>query len=125
MFGRPTAPAAAAELAAIVALHVVAPPLIAFLTYFCGWHSIRHALELADDLEPGRLGDGLRRFVREAAPMTLTTVAAALLASVALVLTDIELDSLLASIIFIGLSVLTVPHMAMMALARAADSSAG
>ena len=51
--------------------------------------------------------------------MTLTTVAAALLASAALVLTDIQLDSLLASIIFIGLSVLTVPHMAMMALARA------
>jgi Brp/Blh family beta-carotene 15,15'-monooxygenase len=125
LLGRPTAPAAAAELAAIVTLHAVAPPLVAFLTYFCGWHSIRHALELADDLAPGRLGDGLRRFVREAVPMTSTTVAAALLASAALLLTDIELDSLLASIIFIGLSVLTVPHMAMMALARAADSSSG
>jgi len=119
LLGRTAAPAVSAELAAIVILHVVAPPLIAFLAYFCGWHSIRHALELADDLEPGRPADGLRRFVREAAPMTLTTVAAALLASAALVLTDIQLDSLLASIIFIGLSVLTVPHMAMMALARA------
>ena len=125
LMGRRTAPAASAELAAIVTLHVVAPPLIAFLTYFCGWHSIRHALELADDLEPGRPADGLRRFVREAAPMTLTTVAAALLASAVLVLTDIQLDSLLASTIFIGLSVLTVPHMAMMALARARVPSSG
>ena len=125
VFGRPAAPAAAAELAAIVLLHVVAPPLIAFLTYFCGWHSIRHALELADDLEPGRLGIGLRRFAREAAPMTLTTVAAALAAAAALGLTDIQLDSLLASIIFVGLSVLTVPHMAMMALARASLPNTG
>jgi Brp/Blh family beta-carotene 15,15'-monooxygenase len=123
LLDRPAAPAAAAELAAIVVLHVVAPPLIAFLTYFCGWHSIRHALELADDLEPGRLRAGLRRFVREAAPMTLTTVAAALLVSAALTLTDVAVDSVLASVIFIGLSVLTVPHMAMMALARAADQA--
>jgi Brp/Blh family beta-carotene 15,15'-monooxygenase len=123
--GRLAAPAAAAELVAIVTLHVVAPPLIAFLTYFCGWHSIRHALELADDLVPGRPRAGLRRFVREAVPMTLVTVAAALLASAALFLTDVQLDSLLASIIFIGLSVLTVPHMAMMALARTAESPSG
>jgi Brp/Blh family beta-carotene 15,15'-monooxygenase len=125
LFNAPAAPAAAAELAAIVVLHVVAPPLIAFLTYFCGWHSIRHALELADDLEPGDLRAGLRRFVREAAPMTLTTVVAAVVASGALVLTDVAIDSLLASVIFIGLSVLTVPHMAMMALARAANQAPG
>jgi hypothetical protein len=57
--------------------------------------------------------------------MTLITVAAALLALAALLFADMRLDSVLASIIFIGLSVLTVPHMAMMALAREADSSFG
>jgi Brp/Blh family beta-carotene 15,15'-monooxygenase len=112
--------AAGAELAAIGALHVVAPPLIAFLTYFCGWHSIRHALELAGDLAPGRLGEGLRRFVREAIPLTLLTVVAAVFAGAAVFGAGVRLDAVLASVVFIGLSVLTVPHMAMMALGRAA-----
>ncbi len=112
--------AAGAELAAIATLHVVAPPLIAFLTYFCGWHSMRHALELAGDLAPGRLGDGIRRFVREALPLTLLTVVAAVAAGAAVFIAGVQLDAVLASIVFIGLSVLTVPHMAMMALGRAA-----
>lgn len=46
---------------------------------------------------------------------------AALATPATLAVSDVAIDSLLASIIFIGLSVLTVPHMAMMALARAAD----
>ena len=48
----PSGPAAstAPRLAAIATLHVVAPPLIAFLTYFCGWHSVRHLLDLGADL---------------------------------------------------------------------------
>jgi Brp/Blh family beta-carotene 15,15'-monooxygenase len=112
--------AAGAELAAIGALHVVAPPLIAFLTYFCGWHSIRHALELAGDLAPGRPGDGMRRFVREALPLTLLTVVAAVVAGAAVFVAGVQPAAVLASVVFIGLSVLTVPHMAMMALGRAA-----
>jgi Brp/Blh family beta-carotene 15,15'-monooxygenase len=112
--------AAAAELAAIATLHVVAPPLIAFLTYFCGWHSIRHALELADDLAPGQPGVGLRRFAREAVPLTLLTVVAAAVSGVAFFVADVAINNVLASVVFIGLSVLTVPHMAMMALGRAA-----
>lgn len=118
LVGRSASQAAAAELGSIILLHVVAPPVIAFLTYFCGWHSIRHALELADGLAPGRLGEGLRRFAREALPLTLITVVAAITAAAVLLIADVQAEALLASVVFIGLSVLTVPHMAVMALGR-------
>lgn len=115
----PSGRAAAAELAAIAVLHVAAPPLIAFLTYFCGWHSMRHVLELADGLAPGRLGVGLRRFARTAAPLTATAVIAAIAAAAVLQTTNLQPTAIMTTVIFVGLSVLTVPHMAVMAMARA------
>jgi Brp/Blh family beta-carotene 15,15'-monooxygenase len=119
------APAAAAELVALVALHVIAPPLIAFLTFFCGWHSLRHALELADDLAPGDIPRGFALFVRRALPLTLVSIVGLASTSYVLYLADVRVDALLASVIFIGLSVLTVPHMAMIALARRARRRSG
>jgi Brp/Blh family beta-carotene 15,15'-monooxygenase len=118
-FSGPSGGAAAAEIAAIAALHVVAPPLIAFLTYFCGWHSMRHAFELADGLAPGRLSVGLRRFARTAAPLTATAVIAAVAAAAVLRATGLQPIAVMTTVIFVGLSVLTVPHMAVMAMARA------
>ncbi len=118
-FSSPSGGAAAAELAAIATLHVAATPLIAFLTYFCGWHSMRHALELADGLAPGRLGVGLRRFARTAAPLTATAVIAAFAAAAFLQTTDLQPTAIMSTLIFVGLSVLTVPHMSVMAMARA------
>jgi Brp/Blh family beta-carotene 15,15'-monooxygenase len=118
VFSSPSGNAAAAELVAIATLHVVAPPLIAFLTYFCGWHSIRHALELADGLAPGRLSVGLRRFARTAAPLTATAAIAAVAAAAILRTTNLPPAEVMTTVIFVGLSVLTVPHMAVMALTR-------
>jgi Brp/Blh family beta-carotene 15,15'-monooxygenase len=67
LLGRPAAPAAAAELAAIVTLHVVAPPLIAFLTYFSsaagtrsGTRSSSPTTSCRAALEPG-FGDSCAR----------------------------------------------------------------
>jgi Brp/Blh family beta-carotene 15,15'-monooxygenase len=118
-FSSPSGGAAAAEIAAIATLHVAAPPLIAFLTYFCGWHSMRHALELADGLAPGRLSVGLRRFARTAAPLTAAAVTAALATAAVLTTIHLQPTAIMTTVIFVGLSVLTVPHMAVMAMARA------
>jgi Brp/Blh family beta-carotene 15,15'-monooxygenase len=115
--------AAAAELAAIAVLHVVAPPLIAFLVYFCGWHSIRHALELSHQLAPGRPAIGLRLFVRRALPMTALAVLAAVIVAPVVGATALDMTEVLATLIFIGLSVLTVPHMATMALGRRLETA--
>jgi Brp/Blh family beta-carotene 15,15'-monooxygenase len=115
--------AAAAELAAIAVLHVVAPPLIAFLVYFCGWHSMRHALELAHQLAPGRPSTGLRLFIRRALPMTALAVVAAVIAAPMVGAVSLELTEVLATLVFVGLSVLTVPHMVTMALGRRLETA--
>lgn len=109
---------ASAELAAVALLHLVAPPLIAFLTYFCGWHSVRHALELADGLSPDNLKDGVQRFLTAAVPMTLAAAAGATAVAWILRLAAVPPVEVLSTVIFVGLSVLTVPHMAMMGLSR-------
>lgn len=116
--GGASAHASAAEMSALVVLHVACSPLIAFLTYFCGWHSMRHALELAEQLAPGRPSLGLRLFGRAALPLTATTVVAAIVAAPLLGAFKAQPSEVLATLVFVGLSVLTVPHMGMMAMAR-------
>ncbi|MEM9554559.1 MAG: Brp/Blh family beta-carotene 15,15'-dioxygenase [Acidobacteriota bacterium] len=95
-----------AEIALLVALGVVAPPLVAFAIYFCCWHSLRHSLETmaAEGLAP-------RRFVRLAAPLTLATLALAAIAWTALRRVGTAVDPALVQVVFIGLAALTVPHM--------------
>jgi Brp/Blh family beta-carotene 15,15'-monooxygenase len=118
--GGAMARASAAELVAIAVLHVVCSPLIAFLTYFCGWHSMRHALELADHLAPGRPADGLKQFARAALPLTAVSVIAAIAVAPLIGSVAAQPSEVLATLIFVGLSVLTVPHMGMMAMERRA-----
>lgn len=70
----------AAQIALIVAVFVVVPPLAAFAVYFGGWHAIRHTGRLLTLPGPG--GAALprsaawRRYLLHAALPTLTVVAA-------------------------------------------------
>ncbi len=123
--GRALDQAAAAELAAIAVLHIVCAPLIAFLTYFCGWHSMRHALELANQLAPGDAAEGLKRFGKAALPLTAVSVAAAVVVAPLLGSVRAQPSEVLATLVFVGLSVLTVPHMGMMAMERRANGHRG
>ncbi|SCL23994.1 beta-carotene 15,15'-monooxygenase, Brp/Blh family [Micromonospora nigra] len=75
--------AVAAELALLVTLVLVVPPLAAFGAYFGGWHAPRHLARLvaadpvnAADLAAGRLARPLGRLARQAAPPSLAALGA-------------------------------------------------
>jgi Brp/Blh family beta-carotene 15,15'-monooxygenase len=77
----------ATETVLLVGFFLVVPPVLAVGLYFCLWHSVRHVVRLlavdpvgATALRERQFGRALRRFGRDAAP--LTAVALALLAVV-------------------------------------------
>lgn len=117
-------PGLAAELAALVAAFAVLPPLLAFALYFCFWHAPRHTLgqaaAFAPEEAPGDLAAGLRRIARTALPMTVATVA---LAGAVFALSPAGLDAETVGlrVIFLGLAALTVPHVALAAVAGRVD----
>ena len=117
----------AAELAGLVVLVLVVPPLAAFGVYFGCWHSVRHVARVvaddpgsAGDLAAGRLGRPLRRFaVRAALPTAAVLVVLSLLWSAAggwraFVATDLPL-----------LAALTLPHVLVVGWLDAAPPQAG
>ncbi|MEM9291766.1 MAG: Brp/Blh family beta-carotene 15,15'-dioxygenase [Acidobacteriota bacterium] len=100
------------EVSALILLALVAPPLLFFVVYFCLWHSLRHSLETADERLPGGLSRALRAFVRQAIPMTVLTMIAAVVAWWGLQVGGAVAPSeATVQVIFIGLAALTVPHM--------------
>jgi Brp/Blh family beta-carotene 15,15'-monooxygenase len=81
---------------------VALPPLIFFLLYFCSLHSPRHLIGTVQGMKPATA-------TATAAVMTLLTVG---LGALFFVLSpSTQVDQRLLQITFIGLSVLTVPHM--------------
>ena len=109
----------AIEIVALTLLFSLAPPLIAFVTYFCFWHSFRHALWQAaqlDDTSPRR---AFRAFAARAWP---TTLGAILVGAVAYALVGGEAPGeAVIRVVFIGLSALTVPHILFTVLAERAS----
>lgn|GEM_PF-120989 len=105
------APHEGVELIAAAALALLAPPLMFFIVYFCGLHSVRH------------LREGFREEHGHGRRLTLLIVAAytlapLLMAGVFLWATagTASLDDQLLRVVFIGLAALTVPHMALVTL---------
>jgi len=97
-----TRPAVAAELAILAFSALALPPLIFFLLYFCSLHSPRHLIDTVQGMKPATA-------TATAAVMTLLTVG---LGALFFVLSpSTQVDQRLLQITFIGLSVLTVPHM--------------
>jgi len=104
---------------AIAALFWVAPPLLAFLIYFCGWHSPRHALHLASDLGEGNIRKGAVAFLWNSLPLTAATLILAVLAYGHLRGAHVSVEAGLLRLTFYGLSALTLPHMVGIAWQRA------
>ncbi|MFM9106530.1 MAG: Brp/Blh family beta-carotene 15,15'-dioxygenase [Chloroflexota bacterium] len=103
---RPRRPGVALELLAIAALAVALPPLLYFVAYFCGMHSLRQTLHTASRLGADTLGGAIRM----AAPLTIVTVL-----GVAALLPWLggSADEQVLRAVFVGLACLTVPHMAL------------
>ncbi|TQQ80667.1 Brp/Blh family beta-carotene 15,15'-dioxygenase [Halonotius roseus] len=93
------------------------PPVFAVGLYFAVWHSVRHIGRLAivdpaarQALDSGEWPTALGRFYRDAAPLTVASLA--LFAGLYVwVPTDGSLNALLA-IYLVGIAVLTLPHVA-------------
>jgi beta-carotene 15,15'-dioxygenase len=107
----------AAEIAVLLALFAVVPPIAAFGVYFGGWHALRHTARLlaadpanADDLAAGHWRRPLGRFARAAAAPT-----AAVLTALAGLLLLAARPGLLVPVLTVLLA-LTVPHVVVVAV---------
>jgi Brp/Blh family beta-carotene 15,15'-monooxygenase len=101
----------------LVALFVLAPPLVAFAVYFCGWHSVTELARLARQANPTDPPAGLRTVIAAAAPLS----AAACLLVIAgwlVVESGRPLAPGVVRALFVGLSVVAVPHVLLHLLAQ-------
>ncbi|MBX0286350.1 Brp/Blh family beta-carotene 15,15'-dioxygenase [Haloarcula salinisoli] len=106
----------AAETFGLVAFFALVPPVLAIGVYFCLWHSLRHIarLLLVDDAATAALGEGdstaaFARFARDAAPLTLVSLA--LLAGLALLVPNPpETVPEWVGLYLVFIAVVTLPH---------------
>lgn len=92
-------------VASLLMLCGIASPVISFLTYFCGWHSVRGLKRLRREL-----GVTWIQLVRSLAGMTAASVALLAVAAWFLFVGP-NLDSTLTRSTFVGLSSVAVPHL--------------
>ena len=100
------------DLVCIVAGALLLHPLLYFSCYFCCLHSPRHLFATAREQGLASLGS----IAKAAAPATLTPVLMAVVFFARAA--PSTLDDRLLQIVFVGLAVLTVPHMILHALAH-------
>jgi Brp/Blh family beta-carotene 15,15'-monooxygenase len=109
----------ALEMGAVGALATIAPPLVAFVVFFCGMHSARHILRSMD--YSGR--SSLRRLLAAAFLPMLGVLAGSAVAWY--FLKETSLDARIVQLVFVGLAALTVPHMVLVEQVRLSDWKKG
>ncbi len=113
-------PATAVRVAGFAVLFAVAPPLIGFAVYFCGWHSVVELLRLARQANSDDPAAGLGRVLVAAWPLSAVAVLLAVIgwgvASAAGPLAPGIVQT-----VFVGLSVVAVPHMLLHLIAARRD----
>ncbi len=107
---RSTAVWHAIELPALAWLFAFLPPLLGFGAYFCLIHSVQHLTEIGRHLGPAQSLNRLRWLVRQALPLTATTIVLGLLVA-PWAAPSLTLDETFLRLTFWGLAALTVPHM--------------
>jgi len=107
----------AARKLAFALLFAVAPTLVSFAVYFCGWHSTRELAELARRADPMHPWRGLRRVMKLAAPMAAVAVTASCAAAWYFA-SGRGLHTVVVQAVFLGLSAVAVPHILLHAVAR-------
>ena len=93
----------------ILILNYYLSPLIAFTTYFCFLHSVRHSITLIYELDNNNIKNGLLIFIKKAMPLTILT-AIICLVGIYLLNFKYDFDNSIIKVIFIGLASLTFPH---------------
>ena len=106
----------AVRLVTFTVLFALAPVLVGFVVYFCGWHSTRELATLARRANPARPGRGLLTVVRLAAPRAGLAVAATALAAWYFS-TGRPLTPVVVQAVFLGLSAVAIPHILLHAAA--------
>lgn len=108
----------AVETLLLAAYFVLVPPVLAVGVYFCLWHAPRHIARLmlldkgsVSALERGRIARAAAAFARDSAPLTLAAIV--LLAGLYLAVPErvAGMQSLL-EVYLVGISLLTLPHVA-------------
>jgi Brp/Blh family beta-carotene 15,15'-monooxygenase len=106
------------DIALLLALALLAPPLIAFAVYFGCWHAMRHTARLTLTLEPSQRAfadeDSNGAFMRAVIPGLPALVGTFLIAGV-LALLDNEFNDDFFWMALVVVWALTVPHMAVTA----------
>lgn len=102
----------AIRLLSLVAALVVTPPLVGFVIYFCGWHSLLGWSDLISAAEQEHPGRGFRLVAQAAWPTTLATVAMGL-GGATIFGAGLTLDTAAIRTVFIVLSSVAVPHLAL------------
>ena len=95
----------ALEIAVLLLVFAISPPLLGFAIYFCCIHSVRHFKHMGE-----RLQSTLANITRTTVFFSLLTWAAGLVA-LTYQSSYVGLEPALLQVIFIGLAALTVPHM--------------
>lgn len=114
------------RLAAFAGMFCLAPVLVSFAVAFAGWHSWAELNRLARRADPEDPAAGLKRVLKDAAPLSL--LASLLCVAGALVLGGgHSLAPAVVQAVFVGLSAVAVPHILLHAVAarRGADPFAG
>jgi len=93
----------------ILILNYYLSPLIAFTTYFCFLHSVRHSMTLIYELDNNNMKNGLLIFIKKAMPLTVLTAVICLI-GIYLLNFKYDFDDSIIKVIFIGLASLTFPH---------------
>ena len=98
-------PAAALEMGAVLLLAVFATPLVFFVTYWCGLHSLRHVFAVQAELKPRSVA-ALLRLSLPYAPLAIVGVLIG-----ALAWPHLDPGQAVVAVLFVALAALTVPHM--------------
>jgi len=106
------------DIALLLALALIAPPLIAFAVYFGCWHAMRHTARLTLNLESSQRafasGDSKKAFTRAVIPGVPALVGTFLIAGL-LALLDNQFNDDFFWMALVVVWALTVPHMAVTA----------
>lgn len=103
-------PWAAAELVVVLALAWLTPPMLFFLVYFCGLHSMRHMIETHQQLHSASVG----AFFRSALPYAPLAIIGTLIGAFGM--STLPPGPALIGMIFMALGALTVPHIVVVEL---------